>query len=134
MAKVAALDLLAHDGDLFPAQLHRQLIQRLADAVSISSISSFEITSGGLKHSASFATARPITPFSSHSLVRRPPTFASGSKLRVARLVGDQFHRGDQPGAAHLAHQRVIGEAAAQFRLHVRPDRRRHGAPISISS
>src|SRR5690606_13785280 len=30
----------------------------------------------------------------------------------LGRLVGDQFYRGDQPNAAHLAHQRMIGEAA----------------------
>ena len=69
-----------------------------------------------------------MTPFSSHSLVSRPPTFAFGSKLAWAGLVGDQFDGGDQADAADLAHQRMIGETAAQFGLHVRADRADMGA------
>src|SRR5690242_6881768 len=48
---------------------------------NISSTSASVITSGGLKHRMSPGTVRPITPFSSISLVNRPPTLAVGSKF-----------------------------------------------------
>ena len=89
---------------------------------SISSISALVMISGGLKHSASLTTVRPITPCSSHQLDQPRADLGAGIEVLVRRLVGHQLDRGDQADAAHLAHQLVAGEAAAQLGLHVRAD------------
>ena len=65
----------------------------------------------------SLARPRRITPCSSPSLVRRAPIFCAGSKFLLRRLVGDELDRADQADAAHLAHQRVVGEALARRSL-----------------